>query len=315
MTIVNHAKKEHVRAVVLFAFSCLFIMVLPVLSLGVAKSKEGVHVEKVPTVIAPPPSIFNKAAFADVVIQGNAFVVYDLVNHEVIAAKNETATLPLASLTKVMVAVSSMLHHSEKDTIVILPKSIEDGYDLGLSKNQSWSLAELLKYTLIFSSNDGAEAIADNFGGKETFIAQMNTDARSLGLNFTFTDPAGRDLNGKIGGSGNAVDAAKLFGIARERIPQILDATTKKRQTLIASNGRISGIPNTNQEIENLPGALGSKTGYTDLAGGNLGIIVDITIGRPIAIIVLGSTRQGRFKDVSVLYKALQKSLETVPVK
>ncbi len=171
------------------------------------------------------------------------------------------------------------------------------------------SLHWLLRF--VFSSNDGAEAIADTFGGKENFIAQMNSDAKMFGLNFLFTDPAGRDVEGKIGGSGNALDAAKLFGIAQKNIPEILDATTKKRQTVKASGGKISGIPNTNQEIENLPGVIASKTGYTDLAGGNLGIIVDVSVGRPVAIIVLGSTRQGRFKDVSVLYDALRKSLET----
>ena len=45
------------------------------------------------------------------------------------------------------------------------------------------------------------------------------------------------------------------------------------------------------------------------MAGGNLGVIVDISVGHPVVIVVLGSTREGRFKDMSILYKALRLSM------
>jgi D-alanyl-D-alanine carboxypeptidase len=65
----------------------------------------------------------------------------------------------------------------------------------------------------------------------------------------------------------------------------------------------------TNQAIESLPGAEASKTGYTDMAGGNLGVVVDISLGHPVVIVVLGSTKEGRFRDMSILYNTLRKSL------
>lgn len=307
---VHHAKKEHIDILVVIIFACLFFVTLPVIFFIAKKTVATVNSVKQQLVATSSASIFNKEAFADIEIEGKAFVVYDVVYNDVLAGNNETKILPLASLTKVMTALSATMHNSKQDTVVIQPRNIDGGYDLGLKKGQTWSLSELLKYMLVFSSNDGAEAVADTFGGKENFLLQMNTDAQSLGLNFVFTDPTGLDNNGKVGGLGSALDTAKLFGVARARVPEILDATTKKRQTVIASGGRISGVPNTNQEIENFPGAVASKTGYTDLAGGNLGVVVDVTIGRPVVIIVLGSTREGRFRDVSILYKALQKSLE-----
>jgi D-alanyl-D-alanine carboxypeptidase len=46
---------------------------------------------------------------------------------------------------------------------------------------------------------------------------------------------------------------------------------------------------------------LGGKTGLTDLAGGNLGILFDAGMGRPVAIVVLGATEKSRFTDVSAL--------------
>jgi D-alanyl-D-alanine carboxypeptidase len=44
-----------------------------------------------------------------------------------------------------------------------------------------------------------------------------------------------------------------------------------------------------------------SKTGTTDLAGGNLVVAFDPEIGRPIVISVLGSTEDGRFTDMEKL--------------
>ena len=89
-------------------------------------------------------------------------------------------------------------------------------------------------------------------------------------------------------------------------------ATTKKRQTVTSSSGRVRGIPNTNQTVQMFPGIEASKTGYTDLAGGNLAVIIDATLGHPVAIVVLGSTKEGRFEDVQILYKALLASIRMV---
>lgn len=305
---VHYVKKEHLNTFVIDCFSFCFFIVIMVLPFFVPALKKESLVEK-PLVSSTSTPIFNKKAFETVVIEGKAYVVYDLIHDEILAAKNENQILPLASITKVMTAISATLHAKKDEKIIITKKSIEDGYDLGLQNQQVWPLSELLKYTLVFSSNDGAEAVADDSGSKDFFVAQMNADAKLLGLNFVFTDPAGRDLSGNIGGKGSALDVAKLFGVARKNIPELLDATTKKRQTLSTEKEKVRGIPNTNQDIENYPGAEGSKTGFTDLAGGNLGVVVDVTLGRPIAIVVLGSTREGRFRDMQVLYEALKKSL------
>ncbi len=315
--LAHHVKNEHVDSALIFGISVLCVLTI---SLGHSLTRfwNTYHrtTRTAPSVtIATHPFVITKDAFKDVVIQGRAYVVYDLVTKEVIASKNATDELPLASITKVMMALSATLHKDTVEKVVISPTSIEGGYDLGLKKNQSWTLPELLKYTLVFSSNDGAEAVAESFGGPTTFVAQMNRDASLLGLHLIFTDPAGRDLSGQIGGIGSALEVAKLFGIARMHFPEIFDATTKRRATVVASTGRVSGVPNTNQKIETLSGAEASKTGYTELAGGNLGVVVDIAVGHPIAIVVLGSTREGRFSDVEKLYKALQESVTTLPTR
>ncbi len=260
------------------------------------------------------PLFFDKKSFEGVQLQAKAYVVYDVVGKEVIASNNQEERLPLASITKVMTALTALsLLQDQEDVFAINSSMVEDGYDLGLKKDQRWHLTELLKYMLIFSSNDAALAIAAHYGGQAFFVKAMNDLSSSYGLTATFTDPAGRDERGEIGGMGTVLDAARLFILAKTTAPDLLDATTKKRQSIYPLSGKLTGIPNTNQSIETLPGAEGSKTGYTDLAGGNLGVVVDISIGRPVVLVVLGSTREGRFDDIDILYKTLQRSMLSVP--
>ena len=61
---------------------------------------------------------------------------------------------------------------------------------------------------------------------------------------------------------------------------------------------------NTDPIIGTVPRLLLSKTGYTDLAGGNLVLVFDAGIRHPIAIVVLGSSLKARFTDGATLVAA-----------
>jgi D-alanyl-D-alanine carboxypeptidase len=58
---------------------------------------------------------------------------------------------------------------------------------------------------------------------------------------------------------------------------------------------------NTNRETGKFPLLLASKTGYTDLAGGNLALAFDAGFNHPIVVVVLGSSYDGRFADAEKL--------------
>jgi D-alanyl-D-alanine carboxypeptidase len=308
---IKRAKHHHIEDTYLYGIAVLSVIILSLVAKPISSARlhltERSALGKQEEVLR---QLFNKEVFKNVVIKGRAYVVYDIVDGTVIAEKNGDMILPLASLTKIMTTFTARAHHPKGTKIIIKPESIDGGYDLGLRKNQEWTLDELLKYTLVFSSNDGALAVADDLGGRSIFVSQMNKDAEILGLSMNFTHPAGLDVNGKIGGTGSARMTAKLLGIARRNYPEIFDATTKPRSTVSASTGKITGIPNTNQSILDLEGVEASKTGYTDMAGGNLAVVVDITLGHPVAIVVLGSTKEDRFKDVFKLYEALKISVQ-----
>ena len=67
---------------------------------------------------------------------------------------------------------------------------------------------------------------------------------------------------------------------------------------------------NTNKVVDAIGTVLASKTGYTTLAGGNLVVAFDAGVDRPIIVVVLGSTHQGRFYDVLKLVEATRAQLK-----
>lgn len=310
---IKHIKKDHIHTASVYAFAILFAVSLSFFAknpndknYGVITdvSKQVIKEEKVEAV-----TLFNPVIFQNLEITANAYVVYDIIDKKVIAAKNENEILPLASLTKVMTAITALSMYEKNKEITINKINLDGGYDLGLKKNQSWSLEELLKYTLVFSSNDGAQAIADELGGRDVFITNMNKMAMELNLNMNFTNPAGLDIGEKTGGTGSALSVAKMMSVAQKLMPQIMDSTTHKRASVMSSSGLLTGIPNTNQSVDKFVGLEASKTGFTDMAGGNLVLVVDVTVGRPVVIVILGSTKNERFTDAYKLYQALKESV------
>ena len=304
---IRHSRHHRIDSALVYGFAVLSIIALSHVERIIVNLEKKIapHITQKQSV-----PFFNEEAFSKITVKARAYVVYDIVTGTVIAGKNEEVTLPLASVTKVMTAVTARTHFDKNKEITIQSKSIEGAYDLGLKNGQTFTLDELLKYMLVFSSNDGAQAVADGLGGRDSFIARMNSDAEKFGLAMNFTNPAGLDVDGALGGKGSALSVAKLLAIAHKKFPETFEATTKPRATVNSSTGKISGVPNTNQDVYNFSGIELSKTGFTDRAGGNLAIVVDIALGRPVAIVVLGSTREERFSDVTLLYKTLQKSIQ-----
>lgn len=313
---IKQVKKIKVETLHLYTTSVgSLVLILLVLAISSRESTLGKeHPKKEPDNYEETHSMFDSRVFDGIELEAKAYVVYDITTKSVIASYHEEDKLPLASITKVMTTLTALSLDKEKESVLTIePKYIEEKYDLGLKEGQKWELKELLKYMLIFSSNDAALTVAENMGGAASFVLNMNLLSQELGLSARFSDPAGRDERGLVGGEGTALDAAKLFALARERVPEVLDATTKKRQSVFPLSGKMTGVPNTNQYIETISGAEASKTGYTDLAGGNLGVIVDAALGRPVVIVVLGSSREGRFRDIKKLHDTLLKSIVSFP--
>ncbi len=248
-------------------------------------------------------------------LQAKAVYVFDIKAGEMVYEKNATARLPLASLTKLMTAlVASELAPLTSRITIQKEFLVEDG-DTGLLSGEVWKLKDLIDFSLIVSSNDGARAIASAVGaidihtndytlGRKNFIDKMNLEAKKLDLKETsFINESGLDEGNTSGGYGSAVDVANLLRYIVIQHPTLLEAT-KLDSTTISSFTKKHLAKNTDESIGEIPGLIASKTGYTALAGGNLAIAFDASIGRPIIIVVLDSTESGRFTDMNQLVTA-----------
>jgi len=246
-------------------------------------------------------------------------IVWDIRGGKAIYQKNAQAPKPLASLTKIMTALIALERVPQNTTITIDSNSLEQEGESGLIAGEKWLLKDLIDFSLIESSNDGIAAVAsavgaislgtpDNRGaGRVSFIEAMNQKARELNLqNMSFSNESGLDIYNETdaGAMGSAEDVARLFSYFLKEHPNLLEATTYSDLSLQSLNGNFHLAKNTNEALDRIPALIGSKTGYTDISGGNLAIIIDPGINYPIAIVVMGSTFEDRFPDMLRLSQA-----------
>lgn len=239
--------------------------------------------------------------------EAKSFVVYDVKKDKILYSKDENMILPLASLTKVISAATA-ISLANRDTNIKIDKSLMragEKLDFGIKNGQVWRLDDLLKYSLTISSNSAIDIIASSISPTNSlFVKSMNDYVSSLGFkSFYFNSASGLDYGDIIGGKGNAIEYSKFFSETYKYIPDILSYTSDSKINIKSENKNIYQIPNTNKDASKSIGLLASKTGFTDAAGGNLAVIFDYEINRPIVIVVLGSTIDGRFKDVDKLYE------------
>jgi D-alanyl-D-alanine carboxypeptidase len=203
--------------------------------------------------------------------------------------------------------------------VIITPESLYTEGESGLIPFEEWKFSDLAAFTLIVSSNDGAVAIAKAaepyFERTEniSFVEKMNKKAKHLSMeNSLFYNPTGLDETfTRAGAYSNAQDVTRMLDYILRLHPKLVDDTQTERRVFYSSTGFAHSAENTNIEIGHIPGLIASKTGFTDLAGGNLVIAAELPDSRIIIVTAIGSTKEGRFTDVLSLYNATVKYYET----
>lgn len=255
--------------------------------------------------------------FSTVAIEGDAAIVVDLVSGEVLYEKNADAQLALASITKIPLAIVVAESMSIDSKITIPYDTAPQGSKQRLAAGETWKLQDVIDFTLIASSNPGAEILAGAsdeavrnkypvapVGGAALW--RMNNLASELGLTNTyFLNVSGLDESlTQSGAYGSARDVAKIFAYAAHTYPHVFSGTTNDGVLLAAENGSTTSAVNTNEALDQIPGLMMGKTGFTDIAGGNLAVVFDVGLAHPVVAVVLGSSREGRFADIEALVKA-----------
>lgn len=257
--------------------------------------------------------------FADLSIRAQSAYVWDVQEQRALYQKNPDEQLPLASVTKLMTALVAFELLDEASEIPITVSAIQQDGNSGLSDGESFTFKNLLDLTLLSSSNDGAFALASAAGAllevngnEQTFVEAMNIRAKELGLTQTyFRNPTGLDISRDEGGSyGSARDMTFLMEYILIHYPQILEQTQSQYASIRNEEGQSHTYENTNQAVDQIEGLIGSKTGYTELAGGNLAIAFDAGFNHPVVVVALGSSWEGRFADVLALSDAALKTIQ-----
>jgi poly-gamma-glutamate synthesis protein (capsule biosynthesis protein) len=235
-------------------------------------------------------------------VGATSFLVGDIETGEIILEKNSDQKLPIASVTKLMTALTSLDVVSQRKEVTILPQYLEvQGQSGDLRAGEKIGTNDLIYPLLLESSNDAGEALA-GFIGRGYFIKSMNDKAQAIGMtNSSFADPTGLSKD-------NISTSQDLFRLAKylkENKQFLLDASKEKTHT----EGSHTWY-NTSQFL-NTDGYEGGKRGYTDPAREtNLGVFtlpVSEFHNRSLAIVVLGS--EDRYRDTKNILDYLRSNI------
>jgi serine-type D-Ala-D-Ala carboxypeptidase (penicillin-binding protein 5/6) len=269
--------------------------------------------------VAVNEQVSNLSTIQDVTVRARAAYAYDVQGQKVLFEKNADKTLPLASITKLMTSLLAYELLSDDTDAPLTARSLQQDGDSGLTEGEQISLKNLTRLALISSSNDAAFALAatvgESLGERDPaaqFVSGMNIRAQELGLEtLDFKNPTGLDLSlTEPGAVGSAKDVTKLLEYILKHYPELVDSTQLSAARVYSTTGQYHDVENTNEALYAIPNLLASKTGYTDLAGGNLTVAFDVGYNHPIIVTVLGSSREGRFSDVLNLVNAVRIELK-----
>ncbi|MEZ4210861.1 MAG: hypothetical protein R3B39_01015 [Candidatus Paceibacterota bacterium] len=256
-------------------------------------------------------------------VKASSVLIFDSENKNAIYSKDVEKVMPLASLTKIMTALVVLDQTDSSENIVIQKEALGLVGDNGLLADEKWGRDELLRFMLITSSNDATRAFSLHIGNKlglneedsvKNFVEMMNKKASDFGLvNTKFYNESGLDTgDGKNGGYSTSKEIVSLFDYAVTNYPDIFSSTSFSSKTFLSMSNKEHNAVNTNPNPGLVAGISASKTGFTNISGGNLIVSFKTPTGKTIIANVLGSTFSDRFTDIEKLSETTLKIINEV---
>jgi len=245
-------------------------------------------------VFSPVPVLSGTNSFP--IISAQAALAVDVESSVTLYEKEPDKLLLPASTTKIVTALVAMAAYP--DNAILEVKNIKvEGQKMGLVNGEKMKVEDLLYGLLVYSANDAAEVLAQNYpGGRESFVEAMNAKAKELHLeNTSFLNPTGLDGNGHVT---TARDLIRVATLAMKN-PEFARIVGTKQTVVKSENGKIvHKLTNINELLGVVEGVLGVKTGWTENARENLVTYIERD-NRKIMIALLGS--QDRFGETKEL--------------
>ncbi len=243
-----------------------------------------------------PPKPVIVSSPTPLLLSAHSVLAVDVDSGITLYEKNPDLKLLPASTTKIITSLVAMDYYP-LDKVLRVRKMSVDGQKMHLIPGEEITTEDLLYGLLVFSANDAAEVLAENYpGGRDVFIAAMNLKAKELGLdNTSFTNPAGFDGKDHMTTARDLNNAA-LYAMQN---PLFAEIVSTKEKDVKSVNGKITHkLVNLNELIGDVGGVLGVKTGWTENARENL--VTYIERGdRKIMISLLGS--RDRFEETKAI--------------
>jgi D-alanyl-D-alanine endopeptidase (penicillin-binding protein 7) len=228
-------------------------------------------------------------------ILATSYLVKDLDTGEIITEKNQDEVRSIASITKLMTAI--VVLDAKQDLNEKIEFFKHKGTSSRIPNGTKLTRSEIMLLALMSSDNSAAALLAHQYpGGIDAAISAMNAKAVQLNMHNTrFSDPTGLFSNNVS----TANDLVKLATAAYE-YDIIKDFSTKSNEKIEIPGKKKSYFINfhtTNSLVVTTSNVLLSKTGWIQLSGGCLLMIVREQ-GQRLAVILLNSRNtHTRIKD------------------
>lgn len=234
-------------------------------------------------------------------LKSRAAFVFDLDSGRVLLSRGADTRLPVASLTKVVTALTVASEAPDLDAERCIDKSVWVGWPGAGSKLRTGSCMtgwDILGAALVRSDNRAAYALATTTDlPPAPFVDRMNQVAEDIGMSLSsFSDPSG--VEDENLSTARDMTRALIAATSHPVLAPVLAAPYWDVEDSVSGRTRRMRTTNRLLETRGLE-FIGAKTGYTDTARHCFAAVVQTASGKHVALATLGARKSSwRWSDV-----------------
>lgn len=250
------------------------------------------------------------------IASAHSAVILDVDSGTILYDRNASEKRQVASLTKMLTALIVIERVRNLEEPVTIGEEIYlEGTRIGCPRTgfcngermkigERVSVSNLLRAMLMNSANDAATALGKHLGGtSDGFAKIMNARARELGLTDShFCTPSGLETDGHETDCYSTAHDMALIASEALKHPLLWEIMRSEKMTFTSIDGAYEHeIFNTDELLGQFPNLLGTKTGFTPLAGRSLLAAATNDAGKhPVVAVVLDDT--ARFENIRSMF-------------
>lgn len=227
-------------------------------------------------------------------------ILYNMNDESVIYEKNSEEVVHIASLTKIVTAITVIENVEDLNQEVTITNNMLKGLNgyvkVGLKTGDKLTYLDLLYALMLPSAGDAAQALAIATSGSiEEFSNLMNEKVKEIGVtNSKFDNPIGKDSNNNYS---TASDLAKIliYSLKNETFKEMFNTDTYKIENINKTVKKTLSSYKTDTSIIE-----GAKTGFTYKAGRCLASTTTLE-GVNYLLITLGADTNSEYHAIDTI--------------